>query len=190
MRNSKIKNLIKVLALTLVLSLVSGSIHPSVWAEEGLDIYIVYSGKTRGAVSLLAKSIPRELSVKSYNANLLALADYSGKQKAISRFHQAKLIIILGDQSLRILESGRMKRPLIIVGSTKKDITSDVKTLYVVSKGTNLDGLGKATIITAKNALDLADRDKVQSADVVQVDQEGLKILEAVSLVIKKIIEP
>ena len=190
MKNYKIKNLIKVLVLTLVLSLASGSIQSFVWAEEGLDVYIIYSGKTRGAIHLLAKSLPKHLSVKSYNANLLALADYSGKQKAISKFHQARLIVILGDQSLRILETGRMKRPLVIVGSTKKDITSNVKTLYVVSKGTNLDGLGRTTIITAKNKFDLADRDKIRSADVVLVDQESLKILEAVSLIIEKIIEP
>ena len=189
MRNNRIKYLVKVLVVTFVLSLAPGSTQPSVWAEEGLDVYIIYSGKTRGAIHLLAKSIPKYLSVKSYNANLLVLADYSGKQKAISKFHRARLIVILGDQTLEILESGKLKRALVIVGSTKTNMKSDVKTLYVVSKGTNLDDLRAKKIITAKDRLDLATLDKVRAVDVVLVDQDRLKIMEAVSLIIERMIE-
>ena len=63
MRNNKIKYLVKVLVVTFVLSLAPGPTQSSVWAQEGLDVYLIYSGRTRGAIHLLAKSIPKYLSV-------------------------------------------------------------------------------------------------------------------------------
>ena len=69
----------------------------SAWA---VDVYVVYSGREGNLRKSVTNVMSSNLSVKSYNVDLLALADYSGKQKAVGKISRASVVIIVGSRPL------------------------------------------------------------------------------------------
>ena len=51
------------------------------------DVYILYSGSGKAEKSVLQKSLGKKLKVRTYNVALLALADYSGKQRTLAKLN-------------------------------------------------------------------------------------------------------
>ena len=81
----------------------------------GLDVYVVYSGRDRGSKAKLLKLLSKDVKVKTYNVDLLAVADYSGKQKAIGKLQRARTVVFLGKRPSTILKGNKLKRNLILV---------------------------------------------------------------------------
>lgn len=169
------------LVTLLSLMLWGGLFAQVTWA--GLDAYIVYAGKSKAEKKQLLKDLPDDLSVKAYNVDLLAVADYSGKQKVMAKIQRAALIVILHDGPMEILKGFTVKPNLIIVKSLLKTVQSKERTLYVLSKGTDLANLGKRVkTLEATGRGQLQDAKALESADAVVVDESALDILKALSV--------
>lgn len=149
-------------------------------AGQDIDVYVAYSGKDKKDKRALKKVFPANLSVKFYNVDLLALADYSGKQKAIAKLEKAKLIVFVKDAPHELLEGSTFKKDIVIFNSAKHGVQSESKTLYIVGKGTTLsDGLKTRTV----NEADLSNSGTLQSVDAVLVNG-SIDIHNAVALVV------
>ncbi|PCI46086.1 MAG: hypothetical protein COB51_07925 [Moraxellaceae bacterium] len=63
------------------------------------DVYVVYLAKDKKlgkSVALaIANMLPESSRVKSYNATILLVSDYSGKQKTAARLSKAKLVVFV-----------------------------------------------------------------------------------------------
>ena len=86
------------------------------------DIYIVYIGKGKKIQQMVKKSLPSEFNVKSYNASILAKADYSGKQKAVSKLSSAKLIVFVSTKPFALLGKPKLKNTVTINNGGAADI--------------------------------------------------------------------
>lgn len=181
MRFSKIRPLL--IKTTVFLVILSFS-TPAVWGAT--DVYLIYSGKNKADKKLFKKAFPKDIKIKTYNADLLAVADYSGIQKAISKFDKAHVIVILNDRPMEMLKGTRLKKTLIIVQSLKKEVASENLRLYILKEGTDLSALGEG--IRKKDVAsinDLADEKEIRAADVLLIDEKTLEIQQAVSQLIK-----
>ena len=155
-----------------------------VWG--GTDVYLIYSGKHKAEKKRLIKAFPKEVSVKAYNADLLAVADYSGIQKAVAKFERAKVIVILRDRPVVLLAGATVKKDLFIVQSVKNGVSSSRWQLYLLSKGEDFSTLGekiKKRIVST--AADLKDIEAVRASDLLLVDEKGIKMAQAVSLLVE-----
>lgn len=156
----------------------------SVARAEGLDLYVVYTGKYKKEKDRLLSVLPKDLTVKAYNTDFLVLADYSGKQKAITRFEKARMIVVIHEAPMRPLKGARVKTALLIINSLKNTVTSQTWTLHVVAKGKDLADLDKGVkILKAETEADLADGEVIRSSKVVLVNEESLELFKAVSLI-------
>ena len=166
------------------------TMFPKAWADQGsVDVYVAYSGKNKADKNALKKAFRNDISVKFYNVDLLAVADYSGKQKAIGKFERAKIIVILKDSPMELLQGAKLNTDLIIVQSVKNSVQSEKLNLYLVSKGTDLTALGgRAKTHNASNEGDLSDAGVLRSLDVVLVDETSLDINKAVDLIVNKLL--
>ncbi len=81
---------------------------------NAVDIYLVYSGTSKSIQKALKKALPSELKVKSYNVDLLAIADYSGKQKAILKLSQAKIIVLITNKPMEVLGDIKFENTLTV----------------------------------------------------------------------------
>lgn len=150
-----------------------------------LDVYVVYSGKGKKEKDQLIKSLPKDFSVKVYNADLLAIADYSGKQKAIAKLGKAQIVVVLQDTPMKILKGSEVTSDLLVVGSLMKTVKSNKKLLYVVAKGTDLSSLkGKVRTLIVSGERDLEDLRRFRSLEVVIVDRGSLDFFKAVSMIV------
>ena len=175
------------LAMLLGLCLMYGANFTKAWAGAGgVDVYVVYSGKNKQDKSELKKAFANDISVKFYNVDLLAVADYSGKQKAIAKLEKAQIVVIIKDSPMELLHGATFKANLLIVQSVKNTVQSENWTLYVVGKGMNLAGLGKLKTHNASKKADLVDSEKLRASDAVLVDETGLGINKAVSVIVEQ----
>ncbi len=171
-----------------VIFLVWAMVFPTAWAE-GLDLYVVYTGKQKKEKDQLLNAFPKDLSVKTYNVDLLVLADYSGKQKAVARLEKARMILILQDSPMEGLKGIQVRRALLVVKSVKKTVKSGEWMLHVVAKGTDLADLGdKVKILEATVEGDLEDAKTIRSSEVVLVNEKSLDLFKAVSLIVDKVL--
>jgi len=181
MERSKIRHLL--FKISMLLFIMSFS-TPLVWGAA--DVYLIYSGKNKADKNLFKKAFPKDLKVKAYNADLLAVADYSGIQKAVAKFDRASVIVVLNDRPMEMLKDARLKKTLIIVHSVKKGFTSESLRLYVLKEGTDLSALGegihKKVVATMD---DLADKKAIRDVDVLLVDEKTLEIQQIVSQLLK-----
>ena len=67
------------------------------------DIYLVYGGSDKASMKEIKKALPGDLKVKSYNVDMLAMADYSGKQKAVSKLSRAKVVVLINGKAQEAL---------------------------------------------------------------------------------------
>jgi len=149
-------------------------------AGQNIDVYVVFSGKDKKDKNALKKAFSADLSVKFYNIDLLALADYSGKQKAIAKFEKAKVIVFVKDSPHELLEGSTFRKDIVIFNSAKNGVQSEGKTLYIALKGTTLDGGLKTRNATEA---DLLDSEILQATDAVVVNG-SIDIHHAVALVV------
>ncbi len=113
---------------TLALFIAAGMFFTASCSALATDIYLVYSGKDKGVSKELKKALPSDLKVKSYNVDLLAMADYSGKQKAIAKLSRAKLVVLIKEKPKEVL--GEAKFPAVIeVDGSKGDVDAIVAKL-------------------------------------------------------------
>ena len=75
----------------------------SVANAEDIDIYFVYASHDKEAQRSLKNAFASEYNVKSYNIDLLAIADYTGRQKAMAKLSQAKVVVLVKDKPRQIL---------------------------------------------------------------------------------------
>ena len=149
-------------------------------AGQDIDVYVAYSGKDKKDKRALKKAFPANLSVKFYNVDLLALADYSGKQKAIAKLEKAKVIVFVKDALHELLEGSTFKKDIVIFNSAKNGVQSEGKTLYIALKGTTLDGGLKTRNATEE---DLLDSEILKATDAVVLNG-SIDIHSAVALVV------
>lgn len=166
----------KVTILFLMISLAT----PLAWG--GVDVYLIYSGKNKAEKKALMKALPKDIKVKAYNADLLAVADYSGIQKAVSKFESAGVIVVLRDRPLEMLKGATVSKDLIIVNSEKQGMKSSRWTIYLLDNAADLSPFGadakKKTVATLD---DLANKDEIRSSDLLIVDEKKLQIQKVVS---------
>lgn len=172
--------------LLVVLGLWAAMVLIPSTALAQLDIYVVYAGNAKVEKDRLIKSLSPSLSVKTYNADLLALADYSGKQKAVAKLQTAKVVVVLQDDPIRMLEGSSLSVPLMVVESTQQTVTSERQVIYVVPLGMDVSGLGGKTL-EVKTDGDLVSSQAVLHARVVVVDP-SVEFFEAVSRVAEKVL--
>lgn len=71
---------------------------------HAIDVYLVYVGEDKAAQKELKAGLAEKgLDIKSYNADLLVLADYSGKQKVSTKLSSAKVVVFVGDKAKDVL---------------------------------------------------------------------------------------
>ena len=168
--------------------LVSG-MHFSTARAEGLDLYVVYSGKDKKEKDQLVELLPKDLSIKTFNVGLLVLADYSGKQKAVAKLGRARMVVFLQGAPTEFPKGTQVKADLLIVESVEKTVTSEKWTLHVVSKGTALTDLGdRVRVLEANKAENLEDATRIRSSEVVVVDGKTLELFKAVSTIVEKVL--
>ena len=69
----------------------------------GVDVYVVYSSIDKPLQKTLKKSLPSSLKIRSYNIDLLTMADYSGKQKALIKIMKARIVVIIKPKARGII---------------------------------------------------------------------------------------
>jgi len=153
---------------------------PLAWGE--VDVYLIYSGKNKAEKKALMKALPKDIKVKAYNADLLAVADYSGIQKAVSKFEKAGVIVVLRDRPLQMLKGATVNKDLIIVNSEKQGLKSSRWTIYLLDNAADLAPFGpNAKRKTVASMNDLENKDEIRSSDVLIVDEKKIHIQKVVS---------
>lgn len=171
--------------VALALNILYGTLCTSVFAGN-IDIYIAYSGKNKETMKTLKQAFQSHLTVKSYNVDLLALADYSGKQKAVAKLEYADLIVIISDAAMESLSGTSLNTDLLVLQSLKETVTSSKVNLHILKKGTNLDRQLKTHAVSSEN--DLNDISLLRSFDILVVDETSIDIHKGVALVAAKLL--
>jgi len=154
---------------------------PKTWSA--VDAYVIYGGKNKTEKKIFLAKLPKEVSVKSYNVDLLAVADYSGKQKALAKFQKASVIVLLLNDPMKILMGSILKPNLIIVQSAMETVKSETLTLYVLSKDFDISPLVKRVkVLEATNHDALKKLKDLESVDVIRVDEKFLDVIQAASV--------
>ncbi len=182
MTSIKMRSLvIKTTILFFLISLAA----PLAWGE--VDVYLIYSGKNKAEKKALMKALPKNITVKAYNADLLAVADYSGIQKAVSKFEKAGVIVVLRDRPLEMLKGASVNKDLIIVNGDKQGMKSSRWRIYLLDGAADLSPFDvNATTKNVGSMADLADKDALRSTNVLIVDDKKLKLNKVVSDLIGK----
>ncbi len=154
---------------------------------QHIDLYVVYTSGNRAQKNDLLDALPEDLSVKAYNTNLLALADYSGKQKTIAKLETARIVVILDTGPMEHLQ-GSLTGPDVIIFNTAEDrLRSTGRTVYVLSGETDMSLLGNQLSV-----LDLDDQDALEDpsafrdADVIVMRRAGHELLGQLSEIIQR----
>lgn len=167
-------------------TLLWGLVAPS--TASAVDAYVLYDGKSKKEKKTFLAALPKALSVKSYNVDLLAVADYSGKQKAISKFQKASVVVILLDGPMKVLKGSTVKKDLIIVNSKMATVKSDSWRLHVLAKGTDISKIGKRLKTLEASKTDALQKfENLEPVDVVLVDGD-LDLLQAGAIVTETIL--
>ena len=157
---------------------------------EGVDVYVIYSRKNKEEKNRLVNAIGQGLSVKTYNADLLVVADYSAQQKAIAKFGRAQLVVLLPGSPMRALKGSTIRAPLLVAENVEKTVKSDEWILYVVATGTNLTPLGdEPKVLEVAREGDLTNAAAIRAATVVRVDEATIPVARVISLITDQILE-
>ena len=148
-------------------------------AAAAQDVYVVYSGKDRAFKDQIVGGFPAGVNVKQYNADLLALADYSGKQKAVTTISRAEVVVIIGDKPMDILKKSRIRANVLILRSVKKNVKSSGALIYVVGNRTDIRGLTGSKLQVNSQA-DMNDEQSIKSSKVVVVNENAVTLPQAI----------
>jgi hypothetical protein len=113
---------------TVSLLIFAGSFAAPVYSA-GADIFLVYVGADKKIKKSVKSALPAELKVKSYNASLLAMADYSGKQKAVSKITKAKLVVFITGKPAALLSDSSIPNSVTIEGDAQSEVDKIVSAL-------------------------------------------------------------
>lgn len=168
--------------LTAAALVVVSGLFVSLAQAADVDLYLVYSGKSKKLKIAVKKAIPDGFNVKTYNVNLLVLADYSGVQKAASKIAKAKVVIMLQDETMAALKGSTLTYDLLVVNSVKTTVKSKKKILYVVDPKADTSGLdAKLKRVKVSSKDDLND----SQANIFIVDESVVSIPEAIAIILK-----
>ena len=84
--------------------------------DGGLDIYLAYTLKSKPEMKRLISDFDNEkLKLKKFSLDLLAIADYSAKQKTLVKFNSAKLTVIFckGDANV-FIDTERLNNVIVV----------------------------------------------------------------------------
>ncbi len=87
-----------------------------------INVYLVYVGADKKIVKIIRSSLPKDLAVRKYNASMLLMADYSGKQKVIAKLSKAKLVVFMGDSPKKLLGQHQFKKQITISGAGEAEL--------------------------------------------------------------------
>ncbi|PCJ16698.1 MAG: hypothetical protein COB04_10280 [Gammaproteobacteria bacterium] len=59
------------------------------------DVYVVYLADDKALGKSIVSALPKQYKVKKYNATILLISDYSGKQKTALRLSKAKVVVFV-----------------------------------------------------------------------------------------------
>ena len=128
------------------------------------DAYVVFSSDSRELKSTISALLKKSLKVKTYNVDILALSDYSGKQKVIAKFSRATVVVILGDKPLDELKGAKFSSHLIVTSASGDDLASDKLKVYLVAKGTDISSIGsRDSVVNVASTSDLGVEPKTGS---------------------------
>ncbi len=153
---------------------------------QHVDLYVLYTSRDRVQKNELLSALPGDLSVKAYNTNLLALADYSGKQRAMTKLETARIVVILNTGPMEHLQ-GRLTGPDVIIFNSAEDrLRSNSRTVHVVSRGTDMSVLGGQLRVLDLDAQGtLEDPSVLRDADVISVRSAEHEMLDQLAEIIQ-----
>jgi len=97
---------------------------------NGFDAYLVYTVKDKSLKKTVESKLASRVSMKGYNADMLAMADYSGKQKAAGKLSKARVVIIIGDNARDLLKDFKLQRVMYISNaSLEQDLEQVLESL-------------------------------------------------------------
>jgi hypothetical protein len=169
-------------AFLLLGGLPPASIHGTSRAQDSLlatgktklFVYVLYSAKEKKMLRSIQKAFPSGTKLKGYNTRVLALVDYSGKQKAVARFNKSDLVVILGPKAIKAVAKGSFSTPVLIVNTTLANIDSKKGIVHIVSLGTDIKKLGKSAKKLEFKAKTKLTAKKLDGVDVVLADKKTL----------------
>ena len=94
---------------------------------QHVDLYVLYTSGNRVEKDELLSALPGDISVKVYNTNLLALADYSVKQRTMTKLETARIVVILSAGPMEHLQ-GRLSGPDVVIFNSAEDRRNDLGT--------------------------------------------------------------
>ena len=137
------------------------------------SVYVLYASDSSKQMKELKRTLAEKVTVKSYNVKLLALADYSGKQKAVARFDKSDLVIILGKSALKPMKGSKFQPPVLVLDTSRKGVSSEAQLLYVVNGKTNVQKLGSKVTKVSADQMGKMTRDAIADTNVVVVDRSS-----------------
>ena len=181
---------IRRISALLVALILLPTIPSGIARAQEIEVYIVYSSGERAEKDEILRALRGDVSVRTYNADLLVLADYSGKQKVMAKLDLARIALVLGGTSLEYLEGGRLTRAdLLMVSAVRTSLTSDRATTHVVPRGTDISTLGTdLDLAYVASDADLPSAAEIRSADVVLVNGSTLRMPRALALIIDRLL--
>ena len=173
----------------ILASFVYSNANATAWAAppggSQIDVYILYSGKQKAERDALVKSLDEDLNVRTYNVDLLKLADYSGKQKAVAKIDKASIVISLGDEPAKILKGTKIASDLIIVANATRKFYSKEWNLNVVGKDADVSKLpSKKKHITVTSVEDLGTRENPLKASAIVVEDSAKHLYSVVAYLV------
>ena len=98
-------------------------------ANDGvLDIYLAYTLKSKPEMKRLMSNLGNEkLNIKKSSLDLLAIADYSAKQKILVKFNSAKLTVIFCKNDANIFIDTERLNNVIVVDYYSPDLLEEIE---------------------------------------------------------------
>ena len=169
--------------------LLAGAAFVPAHARGDLDVYVLYAGKNSQEKRDLVDKLPKELTVKQFNVDILALADYSGKQKAIAKFSRARVVVTVHDAPLKILKGTKVGTDLVVANSTLATVSSKKHRIHVVAKGADLKSFGSRVDVEQVTGADsFKDLETLLKADVLVVDTSVIPLADVVSKLLEALV--
>ncbi|MFB6346619.1 MAG: hypothetical protein ABEK50_12745 [bacterium] len=160
-------------------------ISPAVVEAADIDVYLLFSSSDKKMKNNIADALPDDINVKEFNVDSLALADYSGKQKAAAKINNAKATVFIGDAPSKLLSDQTFKLPVDVHQSTLRKITVKNNPLInVISAGTDVNEK-KLSVVTVSSKSEVGELDP-GNVDVVKVEtSDGFSLADAQSALVQ-----
>jgi len=100
---------------------------------QAADIYLVYTSDGKLIKKELQESLSDDLDIKVYNASLLVIADYTGKQKATSKLKRARIVVFLDDVAQELFGEEAFDNAILITESNQENISKILENMSNVS---------------------------------------------------------